>query len=1163
MATNSSPPSVSPPVLKDWTPATIWHHLIEPAASIQQPAQRRRARLLASLQLILIPLGLVTLAVATWSIGPLTGQSYPPVFLALVLTSITLIAGAYTLCRAGYYTLAAALTVGIISVTIFVVVLLLPSVPLAVAFMGLGMLASGLFLSRRVTVLIFVVTFAATALLPQFDPLIPPRTVVSALSFFIIMGALIWVTLAVQQEDLQRIEQQAHALAESEHMQSVLNELLRISMEDIPLTEQLARALDIILSAPFVPFKRQGGIFLIEEDPNVLVLNIHQNLPPELQTTCDRVPFGHCLCGRAAASRQIEFAEGVDERHENLYAEIEPHGHYNVPILFEGRVQGVLVLYLREGRHREEREVEFLQAAANTLAGMIERKRAEDALRENEEKFQSITASAQDTIILLDNEGDIAYWNKAAEGLFGYSAQESLGKPLTILMPERYHQAYKNGHLKFKESGEGPIIGKTLEASAVRKDGTEFPIELSVSAVGLKGRWNASGVLRDISERKQAEEALRESEEKYRTLVSEINDGFFATDTRGIFTFANKALAEIYGCTDSEGLVGKTFLEFIVPELRDKIAKEFRKDMETGKTPDRRETPIVRKDGSIAFVEVKPVPVFKDGKLVGTRGVIRDITERKRTEDALQESEKRFKSLFEDSPISLWEEDFSLVTRYLDELRHSGVTDFRSYFENHPEAVEHCATMVKVVDVNKGTLKLYKAKTKEDFLAGLGIVFSQQSIPVFREELIALAEDKTRFEGEAINQTLMGDKIHVALSWSVAPNADQGSRRLFVSIIDITARKRAEEKVATKVTELEQHNNEITLLNEMGDLLQICHTVEETSTVVVQFAQKLFPNQSGMLCLIAPSRNFVEAIAIWGESPHQKRVFTPDDCWALRRGQTHCVTDLDSGLLCQHVSQSFAPSTRSGQAVVPDVPSERQPKGGYMCVPMMAQGETLGILHLQNPPLDPSQTREEQAFLLTSQQQLAVTLAGHIALALANLKLREALRQQAIRDPLTGLFNRRYMEETLERELRRAERRQAPLGIILFDLDHFKKFNDTFGHAAGDIVLRETGTFLQTNVRAEDIACRYGGEEFLVILPEASLEDTVKRAEQLGAGIKQLNVHYRDQMLRAVTASLGVAVFPNHGSSIESIMQEVDAALYRAKKEGRDRVAVASSMNLT
>ncbi|MBI5841870.1 MAG: diguanylate cyclase [Chloroflexi bacterium] len=1144
MTTSSSSPSGSPR-------AAIWRRLTEPAVSIQQPAQRRRARLLASLLLVLVPLGLVVLVVAAWRIGPLAGQSYPPVFFALVLTSIALLAGAYALCHAGHYTLAAALTVGVTSAATFVVVLILPSVPLTVAFMSLGMLTSSLFLSRRVTVLVFAATFAATALLPLLDPHIPPRTVVGALSFVVIMGALIWVTLAVQQEDLQRIEQQAHALAESEQAQSVLNALLRLSMENIPLIEQLERALDVILLAPFIPLKPRGGIFLAESDPEVLVLKIHRNLPPGLQTMCARVPFGRCLCGRAAARRQIEFAEGVDERHENVYAEIEPHGHYNVPILSDERVLGVLVLYLQAGHHREEREVEFLQVAANTLAGIIERKQAEEALRENEEKFQSITALAKDAIILLDNEGNIGYWNKAAEGIFGYSAQEALGKPLRILMPEQYHEAQRKGCLKFKETGEGPIIGKTLEVQAVRKDGTEFPIELSVSAVRLKGRWNAIGVLRDITERKRIDEEIRQLSHQNELILGALGEGVYGIDLEGKATFLNPAAAEMLGYRPEE-LIGQSMHEAVHHSKPDgtRLLREeclIYGASRNGTVNRADDEAFWRKDGTSLPVEYVSTPIREGEALAGAVVVFKDISERRRAEEALRESEKRFRSLFEDSPISLWEEDFSLVAAYLDELRHSGVTDFRVYFENHPEAVAHCATMVNVVDVNRGTLRLYQAKSKEDFLAGLNVVLSEEAIPTFREELIALAEGKTRFEGEAINQTLAGDKIHVALSWSVAPDGDKGARRLFVSINDITARRRAEEKLAAKVIELERRSREIKLLNEMGDLLQTCQTIEEAGTVVTQFAQRLFPNQAGSLCLIAASRNLVDAIAAWGEFPPQDRIFTPDDCWALRRGQVHSVTDPDSRLLCRHVSQPFG--------------TERQPEGGYLCAPMIAQGETLGILHLRSGQPAPSQTREEQAAVMASQQLLVVAMAEQIALSLANLKIQESLRRQAIRDPLTGLFNRRYMEETLERELRRAERRRTPLGIIMFDLDHFKKFNDTFGHAAGDIVLREIGAFLQASVRAEDIACRYGGEEFLVILPEASFKDTLKRAEQLRKGIKQLHVRYHDQALGAVTVSLGVAVFPDHGSTTEAIMRGADDALYHAKQEGRDRVVSAPGMN--
>ena len=167
------------------------------------------------------------------------------------------------------------------------------------------------------------------------------------------------------------------------------------------------------------------------------------------------------------------------------------------------------------------------------------------------------------------------------------------------------------------------------------------------------------------------------------------------------------------------------------------------------------------------------------------------------------------------------------------------------------------------------------------------------------------------------------------------------------------------------------------------------------------------------------------------------------------------------------------------------------------------------------------------------------------------------LRELVIHDPLTGLFNRRYMEETLTLEMLRAERKKYPIGIIMADIDHFKRFNDTHGHAAGDAVLILAGSFLRTQVRSSDVACRYGGEEFILFLPEASPEITQMRAESIRQDIKRIPVQYDGQTLEAVTLSLGVAGFPAQGSTIDAVLRAADAALYRAKRDGRDRIVVA------
>jgi diguanylate cyclase (GGDEF)-like protein len=183
-------------------------------------------------------------------------------------------------------------------------------------------------------------------------------------------------------------------------------------------------------------------------------------------------------------------------------------------------------------------------------------------------------------------------------------------------------------------------------------------------------------------------------------------------------------------------------------------------------------------------------------------------------------------------------------------------------------------------------------------------------------------------------------------------------------------------------------------------------------------------------------------------------------------------------------------------------------------------------------------------------------------MALASLNLRESLRHQAIRDPLTGLFNRRYMEESLEREFLRVQRRNASMGLIMLDLDHFKIFNDTYGHKAGDAMLAAMGSLVLKHVRREDIACRYGGEEFLLILPEAPLETTLARAELLKEAMGQLQIDHQGQILGPLTTSFGVATFPEHAQNWEDLIRAADRALYRAKQKGRDRVEVAQTSDL-
>jgi len=190
-------------------------------------------------------------------------------------------------------------------------------------------------------------------------------------------------------------------------------------------------------------------------------------------------------------------------------------------------------------------------------------------------------------------------------------------------------------------------------------------------------------------------------------------------------------------------------------------------------------------------------------------------------------------------------------------------------------------------------------------------------------------------------------------------------------------------------------------------------------------------------------------------------------------------------------------------------------------------------------------------------QRLAATIAGQIALSLSSLRLRETLRDQSIRDPLTGLFNRRFMEESLDRELQRATRKNRSLAVVFLDLDHFKRFNDTFGHDAGDTVLRRMAEVFRELFRGDDVICRYGGEEFAVILPESNAIDAAKRANLLRAAARKIEIRYQGRVLNPVTFSVGVAAFPDSGATAEEILRAADQSLYQSKAEGRDRVCIA------
>ena len=354
---------------------------------------------------------------------------------------------------------------------------------------------------------------------------------------------------------------------------------------------------------------------------------------------------------------------------------------------------------------------------------------------------------------------------------------------------------------------------------------------------------------------------------------------------------------------------------------------------------------------------------------------------------------------------------------------------------------------------------------------------------------------------------------------------------------DVTALHRTEESLrsnnralAATVRQLESFHRDSEALSRMTELLQSCTQRAEAYSIVRETGAQLFPHSSGSLFIYRESRDMLEHATSWGGDRAPEMTLAPEDCWALRLGNPHFVPR-KGAIRCRHAHEDAE---------------------SYVCMPVQGQGRILGLLHIA-VEVSPRSLRPARAI-----DRRLRAMTDRVGPALANLKLRDALREMALHDGLTGLYNRRYLEDALNRELHRAERSDKPVSVVMIDIDHFKHFNDTFGHDAGDLVLSAIAGAITKSIRPCDIACRYGGEELAIVLPEASLESARGRVEQLRLAIRDTHLIHLGQRLPAPTASFGVAVYPANGMKPADLLKAADQALYRAKQEGRDRVCVAT-----
>lgn len=339
------------------------------------------------------------------------------------------------------------------------------------------------------------------------------------------------------------------------------------------------------------------------------------------------------------------------------------------------------------------------------------------------------------------------------------------------------------------------------------------------------------------------------------------------------------------------------------------------------------------------------------------------------------------------------------------------------------------------------------------------------------------------------------------------------------------------ERLNATVQELKDQAADASLITSIREQLQLCATPEEAHRTTVRFSAKALPTAKIALLTTDSSRKMVEIAATSDDETQILNVFALDACCGLRAGRPRRRKEGQSEIECGHFLNA--------------------PPRNYLCMPLAAHGETVGLLYIGYAGAEGSEQ-------LDAHQRLMERVAELASMWIAMLNLRVRLEEQSIRDGLTNLYNRRFMEVALERELMLAARRRTDLSVLMLDIDHFKCFNDTYGHEAGDQVLRSVAEILRQMVRAEDIACRYGGEEMLIMLPGTGTEAARERAEEIRERVSEMRPEVHGEGSKKVTISIGVSTYPHAGGTVEELVHTADAALYQAKKSGRNRVIVSA-----
>ncbi len=761
----------------------------------------------------------------------------------------------------------------------------------------------------------------------------------------------------------------------------------------------------------------------------------------------------------------------------------------------------------------------------------------EDAIRQHREMLENIQLAALE----LDLQGRITYCNKFLQNLLGLRLDELIGKVwFDAIVVEAEQQACRQNFSKMLR-GEHPT--NNAERSVRTRSG-ETRIMLWSSTL-IRDRDGAiigtASIGEDITDKKRAENILRARyrlvefaathslDELLQATLDEIETltgstiGFyhFVDPNQKALTLQNWSTNTLKNMCTADGKYRHYDIKDAgvwvdcVRERKSIIHNDYmslphRRGLPEGHAPVQREmvVPVFRGNRIMAIIGTGNKPSDygpKDLEIITLLADLSwDITERKRAEQELKTSETNLQSLIENFDGLIWAVDHE----------YRLIVGNSAYLQSTEKMLGRKLLPGESV-LGLGIDPQYDTEWKAYFDRAL-------QGETFDLELKSFQTQPTRYFEYRFNP------IH---------SIDGAITGVTVFGRDITTSKQAaadlhtaNERLLESVETLQRQRREILRINEMGDMLQICQTPYEAHHLISLAMQDLFPGMGGFLAIMDDKKQELSVVQAWGIGKAPK-LFHVDDCWALRRGRIHRVDQSRHDPYCAHMGVNAS--------------------GTSLCLPLIAQGKTMGLLHLETT--NASEFPESIPDLLQ-------TVAETIELALANMRLRETLSEQALHDPLTGLYNRRYMEESLARELAQAARDKTPVAVMLLDLDYFKAFNDEHGHGAGDELLRHLGNYLRDNLRLGDIACRYGGEEFVLVLPNSGKDDSFRRAGDLCKQVKRLVFQYEGREVGPISVSIGVAQYPDDGQNVQQMLRLADKAMYLAKSRGRNQAYLASNL---